>query len=90
MCEEISYDEIYMPSELDGGSNGGTRRPSTDAEVETSKPEDEDDREPGEVTEEKMKSGTHPPEEVNLFIYLTVSVTSKKMGSQIDVLCSIL
>ncbi|CAJ0600524.1 unnamed protein product [Cylicocyclus nassatus] len=65
MCEEISYDEIYMPSELDGGSNEGTRRQSTDVEAQTPKNADDEDREPGEVKEEKTKSAVHPPEEVS-------------------------
>ncbi|EYC28045.1 hypothetical protein Y032_0008g306 [Ancylostoma ceylanicum] len=66
MCEEISYDEIYMPSEQDGDSSGDrTRRQSTEqAEAEPRKTGDEDDKEPGEVTEEKANAATHPPKEV--------------------------
>ena len=65
MCEEISYDEIYMPSEFDGDSNGNrTRQQSMDqCGTETQKQVEDDDREPGEVRDEQPKTATHPPKE---------------------------
>ncbi|KAK6740521.1 hypothetical protein RB195_008779 [Necator americanus] len=65
MCEEISYDEIYMPSEMDGNSSGNRTRPQS---VEQTEPDtqqataENDEKEPGEVTDEK--STTHPPKEI--------------------------